>query len=152
MHSFLSSCPPRLRFDGRYAECSLPIAAVAIRLLVVAATCAPSLAGAAVIAEFDPVRHNRFLTGFESNPAFFIDEGLISGVALNRATLVTPYLNQISEITAAAGFELQIVTVTSVPEPATPMILIAIGCLAWRRISRRSRGNMCCGLTAFAPN
>lgn len=298
-----------------------------MRLFAVAAFFVPASAGAAVIAGFDPVRHSRFLTGFEPNPAFFIEEGLISGVALNRATLitpqhyitarhantsapifrgsdgvvrtystaasttltttlsdattaasdlmvftltdpiptahgvsplalvagdpaalhgrdfvvmgqsnqagrnviddtllvtfdgggspteairysfdtdtnggsgglpideagliggdsgypallrvgdqlafigthygidisdgqvpenfdrydsystrVTPYLDQISEITAAAGFELQFITVTSVPEPAAPMILIAIAFVAWRRMNRRSRGQVC---------
>ena len=90
MHRTQSPCPPRSRFDVRFAGCSPLPNALAMPLLIVAASLAPASAEAAVIAGFDAVRHNRFLTGFESNPAFFINEGLISGVALNRATLITP--------------------------------------------------------------
>jgi hypothetical protein len=63
------------------------------------------------------------------------------------STLVTPYLDQISAITTAAGFELQTVTVTSVPEPATPIVLFAMACLTWRRVSRRSSSDVSRGAT-----
>lgn len=66
----------------------------------------PSSAVGAVIAGFDPVVHDRFLTGTNPNPAFFISEGQISGVAINRAALITPqhYITARHANTAAPMF------------------------------------------------
>jgi hypothetical protein len=48
-------------------------------------------ATAAIIANFDASRHDRFLSGTTPNPGFLIDEALIRGIGFNsRYALITP--------------------------------------------------------------
>ncbi|MEM6470031.1 MAG: hypothetical protein AAF802_10790 [Planctomycetota bacterium] len=48
------------------------------------------IASGAIIAGYDPVRHDRFLDTGAANPDFFLNESQLSGVALSRAVLITP--------------------------------------------------------------
>lgn len=47
-------------------------------------------ASAAIISAPDPGRHDRFLPNGDPNPGFLIDQSLITGLAIERAVLITP--------------------------------------------------------------
>lgn len=57
---------------------------------VIALAFVSNQATAALIAGFDPERHNRFLADGTPNPGFLMDEAMISGVGLSPAVLITP--------------------------------------------------------------
>lgn len=64
---------------------------ILIRLVfVLALLCCPSVVSAAIINGLDPVRHDRFLSDGTPNPSFLLDESQLSGVALQRAILISP--------------------------------------------------------------
>ncbi len=52
--------------------------------------CIHTHGSAAIISGPDPQRHGRFLSDGETNPNFLIDQSQLSGVALQRAVLITP--------------------------------------------------------------
>jgi hypothetical protein len=58
--------------------------------LVFAALVHHSVASSAIIDGFDPARHERFLSDETINPGFLINESQLSGVAIQRAILITP--------------------------------------------------------------
>ncbi|TWU07451.1 hypothetical protein [Stieleria varia] len=58
--------------------------------VTVLATATGRVASGAIISGFDPARHERFLMDGTANPGFLVDESLISGIAVERAVLITP--------------------------------------------------------------
>lgn len=97
--------PARVETTSNWLLLSSPLIQMNVtRRLVFALACLFLVsveAKAVIISGFDAARHSRFLANGDLNPAFFIDEGDISGIAsnndlndpqmaFNRAALITP--------------------------------------------------------------
>lgn len=61
-----------------------------IVILICAVLCGNTWSIAGLFQSYTPSRHDRFLPGDTPNPGFFVDETQLSGVALNRAVLISP--------------------------------------------------------------
>ncbi|MEM0924650.1 MAG: hypothetical protein AAGJ83_01300 [Planctomycetota bacterium] len=86
-----------------FTKCSF---AIAILVCFTEGLWHPAASDAAIIAGYDPVRHDRFLDTGAANPDFFLDESQLSGVALLRAVLITPrhYISAAHVTTPSATF------------------------------------------------